>query len=447
MPKAPKQKLYDFVVLPARGVYANTSMGSHAVSILHELTKPGQPETSLDSIVSSFSGAANVDVSGSKAFKFIVKRSQGKPIGLMVTSPGLVSGPIAVRASAEAERVLRSAGFRVLRQQKYRLIAPTAFSDLGGTAAPSAVNRRDFRSQLYLDAPDRQAGPLGHGVTIGVVDTGIDRSHPALAHAVTGGRCFVKGEDDMAWGPSNGPVGWHGTHVAGILAARDPGGRCPDGIAPEAKIRSYRVFGGGAGTTIATIGVINSILTAVDDGCDIINLSLGGRQLREDGVRDAINEAWDSGVVCIAAAGNDGHRPVAFPAAHPNCFGISALGRETLISAGDADARFVGPPRSAVDPDVFLATFSNIGPQIDFAGPGVAIVSTLPNNGIGAASGTSMAAPAVAGATAVALSRNSNILNGNRDKDRAAAIFAMLVGRAKPFGFGSFDCEGYGVPL
>lgn len=445
MDRKPSPTTYDFVVLPARGVYAKSDSGVHAAQVLHRLASSAPGPKSFDEVLASFSGILDVDLLGSLTAEHLRNRARGKPFGMKVTSEGLDSGPIAVRATAEAERVLRSAGFRVLRQQRYRLIAPSAVVEFG--SAPVAVaRRRDFRSQLYLESPARSHGPLGAGVRVGIVDTGIDGTHPALAHAVTGGRSFVQGADILNWGPSGGEFGWHGTHVAGIVAARDPEGRCPDGIAPEAHVRSYRVFGGRHGTTIATIGVINAILAAIDDGCDIINLSLGGRLLREDGVRDAINEAWDSGVICVAAAGNDGRRPVAYPAAHPNCVGVSALGRESLVPPDSEDAAFVGPPRSTVDADVFLATFSNVGPQIDFAGPGVALVSTLPNNSIGAASGTSMAAPAVAGAAAVALSRNNNILRGTRDKDRAAAMFALLVNSAKPFQLGSFDYEGYGIP-
>jgi subtilisin len=106
----------------------------------------------------------------------------------------------------------------------------------------------------------------------------------------------------------------------------------------------------------------------------------------------------------------------------------------------------VAAPYSKTDPDVFLANFSNVGPQIDFAGPGVEILSMIPDGGYAAGSGTSMAAPVIGGFAAVALSRDKFMLNAKSDMERATAMFGMLSSRASPFRFGSFDCEGFGVP-
>lgn len=443
MSSARKPKLYNFVVLPARGVFPAEGEAANAAQIVRELVRQAGQLHSVEALSSSL--GRFVDKDGSEAIRYLWDRARTKAFDLVVSSEIIDGGPLAIRATAETERFLRSSGLRVHRQQIYRLIAPTEMTVLTD-GIQQGDSRRDFRSALYLEGSSRTQGPLGTGVTVGVVDTGVDSSHPALAHAVKGGRSFVDGESRTDWGPSRGNVGWHGTHCAGIIAARDPSGRCPEGIAPEASVRSYRVFGGSSGNRVATIGVINAILAAVDDGCDIVNLSLGGRSLREDGVRDAINYAWDSGVVCIAAAGNSGG-PVSYPAAHHNCVGISALGKQSLIPPGSPDAVTVSGVRSTFDPDVFLASFSNFGPQIDFAGPGVAIISTLPENGIGAASGTSMAAPAVSAQTAVVLSRTNTILTASRNQDRAAAIFAMMIGVARPYGFGSLDYEGYGVPV
>ena len=234
--------------------------------------------------------------------------------------------------------------------------------------------------------------------------------------------------------------------MAGIIAGRGRKNGIP-GVAPEAELRSYRVFPKADAVGASNASIINAIRAAVDDECDIVNLSLGGNSAKEDGVRDAVDFAWQNGVVCIAASGNGGRKTVTFPARHPNAIAVSAVGKESLIPPGADDHRHVSPPRAQTDPDVFLAGFSNVGPQIDFTGPGVWIVSTVPGGGYAAMSGTSMAAPAVSGLAAVVLSRTDGILTHRRNAERAESIFRLLVGRARQYGFGSFDFEGYGVPL
>ena len=258
---------------------------------------------------------------------------------------------------------------------------------------------------------------------------------------------MVPGEDELDWGPCQWPKGVHGTHVAGIICADGDPTSGPIGVAPRARVRSYRIFSKTNGQAGASnYSIISAIRAAVEDGCDIINMSISGGLARDDGVRDAVNYAYDNGTLCIAAAGNDRRRPVAYPAAHPNCIAISALGKNDLIPTGDPAREFVATPRARADSTVFLASFSNVGPQIDFAGPGVWIVSTLPGGRSGAMSGTSMAAPAISGFAAVVLSRNSNILQAPRNAARSEAMYQMLVARAKLYDLGSFDYEGYGIP-
>jgi subtilisin family serine protease len=441
-----KSTYYDFIVLPARGLFAPDGRAHEVASVLSGLVRDGDRTKSFDEVVESLGNVWSFNVAGSQSVAYLQEKTKGKSFAMKVVSSRNDGGPMSVRASAEGERVLRAAGFRVLRQQQYRLIAPADMVSFHIDATQAGIPRRDFRSEIYLEKPSRAHSKRGEDVVVGIVDTGIDGKHPALRHAVTGGRSFIDGEDALDWGPASGAKGGHGTHVAGIVAAKDPQGRCPDGVAPMAKLRSYRVFGGANGDRVMTGGVIDAILAAVDDGCDIINLSLGGRSLKEDGMRDAINYAWDNGVICVAASGNSSRATVTYPAAHPNCVGVSALGRESLLPAGSPSLAFVAEPRAATDPDVFLASFANIGPQIDFGGPGVGIISTMPGDSFAESSGTSMAAPAVSGAAALALSDNNHILTAARDKDRAAAFFALLVSLAKPYELGSLDYEGYGVP-
>jgi subtilisin family serine protease len=443
-----RAKYYDFIVLPARGVRATEGVAAATMGNLTAMLDGGKQNATLDvrqllrlNYVTPFKSASD------ETARYMNERGANKKYSIRLLAQDVEEGPMAVKASAEGERLLRAAGFRVLKQQRYQLIAPLDFTAFDMAAvAPGGLPPRDFRTELYLESAWRNEGPKGAGVVVGVVDTGVDAAHPALQHAVAGGRNLVVGEDAIEWGPCPGPQGWHGTHVAGIIGARDPGALFPEGVAPEATVRSYRVFGGADGRATSSGSIINAILMAIDDGCDIINLSLGGRILKEDGVRDAVNEAWDQGVICVAAAGNAGRKAVTFPAAHYNCVGVSAVGRASLLPVGAPARQHVAAPYSSTDPDVFLANFSNIGPQIDFAGPGVEILSTIPGGGYAASSGTSMAAPVISGFAAVALSRDKTILTAKRDKERAAAMFGMLSSKASPFKFGSFDYEGYGVP-
>lgn len=323
---------------------------------------------------------------------------------------------------------------------------------------PAAENAADTDGTVFDDdAKQRILATMnsvaqGEGVRIGVLDTGVDNTHPALRASVALLRCFVPDADPSAgrpvdWGAEEREAAAHGTHVAGIIAAR-PGFGGPPGVAPRAKLFCYRVFPNNAtGRRGAeNVVIIDSIRAAIDDGCHIINLSLEGPRLREDGVRDAIVDAWEQGVVCIAAAGNGFGNPVNFPAALPRCIAVTATGQEGAFPETANLLRFVSEDRASSDPSIFLARFSNFGPQVQFTAPGHAIVSTFPNNEWWFSSGTSMAAPFVSGVLARLLAGNTNILNMIGDAERSAAMLQMLVGRARLLGLPQPAQEGYGLP-
>jgi subtilisin len=283
--------------------------------------------------------------------------------------------------------------------------------------------------------PDSLTG-AGTGVTIGVIDTGIDLGHRDLV--VTGGENTVPGENPADYGP-NGEE--HGTHVAGIIAAR---GAAPDGvrgIAPEVALRSYRVFGRGQ-SGASNSAIIKAIDHSVVDGCDLINMSLGGGT-PDDATRAAIEDARSQGSLCIVAAGNDRRGPVSYPASDPLAVAVSAMGRLGLFPAASVEAGDVAPPYGS-DPLNFVAEFSNVGPEIDLTAPGVGIISTVPG-GYAPLSGTSMACPAVTGAAARLLSRRADLRVLPRDQARWDAIAQALFESAVPFGFGP-DFEGHGLP-
>lgn len=142
----------------------------------------------------------------------------------------------------------------------------------------------------------------GKGIKVAVIDTGIDYHHPDLKKQYKGGYDVVDGDDDpMETLAQQGTPTIHGTHVAGIIAANGK----MKGVAPEAELYVYRALGpGGQGTTEQ---VIEAIEKAVEDGADIINLSLGNSVNGPDWPTSvALDKAVEKGVVCVTSNGNSG---------------------------------------------------------------------------------------------------------------------------------------------
>ncbi|MGJ7920744.1 S8 family serine peptidase [Neobacillus sp. LXY-4] len=142
----------------------------------------------------------------------------------------------------------------------------------------------------------------GKGVTVGVIDTGIDYTHPDLKANFKGGHDFVDGDKDpMETKGIPGRSTLHGTHVAGIIAAN---GKIK-GVAPEASLIAYRALGpGGSGTTEQVIAAIEQ---AVKDKVDILNLSLGNSVNGPDlPISLALNKAVEKGVTAVTSSGNSG---------------------------------------------------------------------------------------------------------------------------------------------
>lgn len=157
-----------------------------------------------------------------------------------------------------------------------------------------------FVTQEFLGTS--AAGVTGKGVKVGVIDTGIDYTHPDLKKNYKGGFDVVDWDDDpMETKPEEGEATIHGTHVAGIIGANGK----MKGIAPDADIYSYRALGpGGTGTSVQVIAAIEK---AVEDKMDIINLSLGSSVNGPDWPTSlAVNKAVELGVIVVTANGNEG---------------------------------------------------------------------------------------------------------------------------------------------
>jgi subtilisin len=303
------------------------------------------------------------------------------------------------------------------------------------TLSPLDVAFDDCVRHFYGRAGD----DAGAGVTVGVIDSGVDTNHPDLT--VQGGMNTVVDENPNDYGDNGGH---HGTHVGGIIAAHGSLPKGLRGVAPGATLRSYRVFGKDSDEA-TNYSIAKAIDNAVSDGCDLINMSLGGGA-PDDATRSAIADARSRGTLVIVAAGNDSRQSVSFPASDPRSIAVSALGRKSALPRTAVEQGDVQFPPTGSDKQNFIAGFSNVGPEIALTGPGVGVISTVPG-GYAIMSGTSMACPAVTGAAARLLSKpaNASILKMPRSQDRSDAMAQALLKSAKLLGFGSIY-EGRGLP-
>lgn len=235
-------------------------------------------------------------------------------------------------------------------------------------------------------------------VVVAVIDTGIDYYHPDLAANiwVNLGENPANGQDDDQNGYTDDIHGYdfvsddgdgmddhgHGTHVSGTVGAVGNNGIGIAGVCWQVSLMSIKAFDESGNGEITT--AIEGIRYAIENGARIINASWGNND-RSQALQDAIREAHQAGALFIAAAGNDNSDALFFPGAYEHVIAVAAT------DAKDRRSRF-----------------SDFGSYVDIAAPGENIFSTLPNNGYGFYSGTSMSTPHVAGVAALVLSRHPN---------------------------------------
>jgi minor extracellular protease Epr len=229
--------------------------------------------------------------------------------------------------------------------------------------------------------------------------------------------------------------------VAGVIASTASGWQ--RGEASQVQLYAYRIFEDGV-EEASTFAIAAAIKQAALDGCDLVNLSIGGG-VADGAVRDAIEQAWGLGCVCIAATGNDGKASVAYPARYPKAVAVSAIGLRECWPIGayldwtlgtTAGKELAGHPS-------FFAKFANRGDKVALTAPGVAIVSTIPNDRWGVMSGTSMATPIATGVLARRLAA-SPALHLPRDDRRSEAIVALATGHAEDLGLPA-AMQGHGL--
>lgn len=255
----------------------------------------------------------------------------------------------------------------------------------------------------------------GAGIRVAILDTGLDQQHPDFTDRAIVARSFVQGVDAH---DGNG----HGTHCAGIaMGPRNPSHPPRYGVAGEADMYIGKVLGDeGAG---ADGEVLDGINWAVENECHVISMSLGSaihpEQQYSPIFEEVARRAMAAGTIMVAAAGNDSRRPETIaPVSHPaNCPSIIAV--------------------AAVDEHMDIAPFScgglvGDGGEIDIAAPGVAIESSwLVPQLRQAISGTSMAAPFVAGIAA--------LFAQSQPQARGRGLIDLLMGHARPLALPARD--------
>ena len=266
-----------------------------------------------------------------------------------------------------------------------------------------------------IDAPEAWAISKGNAnVKVAVIDSGLDYTHPDLAANYLSGYDFIAGTADPM--DQHG----HGTHVAGTIAAalgNQTGSPSASegvvGVAPNVRLLAYKVCN--VDGTCDDFAIQEAIERAIVDGARVINMSLGETAFSQS-LNEAVQDAWNAGLVIVAGAGNNGVTDRFYPAAFDNVISVAAF-----------------------DEDHRRASFSNYGDWVDISAPGNVIMSTYPMAACAGAvpqpgdagcydwnSGTSMATPHVAGAAALVWSRG--------DVSTNTQVVEILLNSADPQG-------------
>lgn len=279
-----------------------------------------------------------------------------------------------------------------------------------GDTLPAAETIPQFLSKRGDWKKLKEITGNGKGIKVGVGDTGVSQNHLDGDLKGVTARSFVPRES------ANDVISGHGTHVICHVLARgdDTGiqGLASDATGLAAKVLSNR--GSGASSWIA-----NGINWLTDEGCDIINLSLGGGYSQQ--IEDAVRRADEAGVIVFAALGNDGTRSSGWPGNSKHAIGVAA-----------------------VDFNLNIARFSSRSNEAELSGYGVSVLSCF-SQGYQRLSGTSMATPDQSGVCALILSYMKKIGKPVRGREaymelvKPAVIDRGATGKDREYGYGFVD--------
>lgn len=263
------------------------------------------------------------------------------------------------------------------------------------------IERSEWAFQTTQIAQLQDDGLTGEGVTVGIVDSGIDLSHPALDHVRLAGWKDYVGDHDEPYDDSG-----HGTHVAGILTARPSSGQWFAGgdvlgVSPSVDLIVVKACGP---EQCSSSAVEDGIDFTVDNGADVVVLSLGGRQalanLGDAPIR-AVERATDRGVFVTAAAGNSGtdHGDVESPSSARFAIAVGAINEQGRVP--DFSSRGSNAENQGLAAGINARPDPHKKPEV--VAPGVDILSTHLEGGYAHATGTSQSTPFVAGTIALLL--------------------------------------------
>jgi thermitase len=332
-------------------------------------------------------------------------------------------------------KVVQASGSAKATADRLNRSSLVLYAEPNKTVKISAVPNDPRFGELYgmdrIDAPEGwdAAGlggfPASGGVKIGIVDTGIDQTHPDLSGQTV---ACARSQGLLPIMSGTIQVGQcaddndHGTHVAGTVAAKANNGIGVAGVAFNADLVICKALGGPLGTG-STSDVANCITWVASQGARVISMSLGGGASTT--LQNAVAGAWNNGngAVIVAAAGNDGDSTLNYPAAYAQVISVAAT------DSNDAHA-----------------SFSNANADVEIAAPGVNVLSTVRGGGYATLSGTSMATPHVSAVAGVLRqlfpSENATAIRNRLD---AAVNDLGPAGRDATFGFGRVNlCKAAG---
>ena len=293
------------------------------------------------------------------------------------------------------------------------------------------VSDTEYDKQTYLDYMNMQnvwAKYTGRGITIAVIDTGIDTDHPEFAGRISE-YSYNATEDKIVkdYVLENGEYDWslvedeqgHGTAVTGVIAASMDSGNIV-GIAPQVTIITIKAECDEDGAFERVSDLVFGLYYAIERDVAVVNMSFG-TQMEKNPFAEATRLAYDSDVICVAAAGNDATAALNWPAADPLVIGVGAL----------ADGSWE------------LAEFSNYGENVNVVAPGTTYTSLM-GGSYGSMNGTSLACPAVTGLIALYMQTHKYVMFDQVTEELYASCYDLGdLGRDWYYGFGAVDANAF----